>query len=147
MEGACTSLTWCRGVSYLVRTAGTSGRRVGLGPRTRRTPPAPNQCPDVGQSGSQQLNEGGNGQFHSRVLTCWRQQKEDTDIRHTAGTLQQSGCPRSRPCTARSGLPPCCAGSSARTRQAMGSALTAGNSGSHREFPTRYLDALVLPLS
>lgn len=37
-EGAGTSLMWCWVVSYLVWTAGTSGRRVGLGPRTRCTP-------------------------------------------------------------------------------------------------------------
>lgn len=49
------------------------------------------------------------------------------DIQHTAGVLQQSGCPHSHPCTAHSGLPPCCAGSSTRKRQVAGSALTARN--------------------
>lgn len=81
------------------------------------------------------------GQAHSSVLTCWRQRKEDTDIRHTAGSRRHCGCPRSHPCTAHSDLPLCCAGSSARTRHAAGSAPPAGNT------PTRYLDAAVPLLS
>jgi len=68
------------------------------------------------------------------------------DTRHTAGVPRQRGCPRSHPCTAHSGLPPCCAGSSARKRQAAGSAPTARNGVLHKEFLTRHLDASALPL-